>query len=119
MNRAEFEELRKQAKELHGMQGKEKEPLSIDAIFSALAISAALNRAMHIRKLTKEEAPEWFTTTLEKVKAAPGQKVTPQRFLMLAGRFPAKREDSLAVTRYLREAGYTPRKSGGNLIFEF
>jgi len=116
MNRAAFDSLRKRAAELHKAQdGKER--ISLDACFVALALDEALARP-RIRRASEDEPAQWFLDTLEKLKGS-GEKVTVSRFLMLAGKFPATRSDSLNVARWLREAGYTPRKTGGNLLFEF
>lgn len=119
MNQAQFESLRKQAKELYATQGGEKQKISLDAIFGALALDNALSRAEppRVRRATEEEPPEWFTDTLARLKGS-GERITVSRFLMLAGRFPAPRADALAVGRWLRQAGYIPRKTGGNMLFE-
>src|SRR5690606_37636772 len=109
-----FESLKKQAKALHGAQTGSAR-ISLDAIFTSLAIREAVKRR---RKTTEEGPPQWFADTLAKLKGS-GEKITVTRFLLLAGRFPASRADSLAVGRWLREAGHTPRKTGGQNIFEF
>lgn len=117
MKQAEFDALRKQAKELHSAQTGNPR-VSLDAIFTALALATLAEDAPKVRKATEEAPPAWFTETLAKMKGS-GERATVSRFLMLAGRFPATRSDSLAVGRWLREAGYTPRKTGGNILFEF
>lgn len=118
MTPTEFKGLRKQARDLHASQpATDKLKVSIDAIFIALAAEAAKNQRRAIRRVSEEAAPEWFNETLAKLKGT-GEKVTVGRFLLLAGKFPAQRSDSLATSRWLREAGYTPKKIGGNLIFE-
>ena len=120
MNRATFDELRKRAIELHKAQTGDKTKISLDAIFAALAFDDALQRAepIKVRRASDEEPPQWFTDTLEQLKGS-GEKITVARFLMLAGKFPATRPDSLNVGRWLREAGFIPRKTGGNMLFEF
>lgn len=118
MNRAEFDALRKQAKELHATQGREKEPVSIDAIFSALAMDDAISRVMKARKTATTAPPDWFSQTLEAVKKDAGNPFTVQRFLMLAGKWPADRSLSISVGRWLRDAGVESKKVGGNMLFE-
>jgi hypothetical protein len=119
MNRAAFDALRKKAAELHkGQEGRDR--VSLDACFIALALDDAIIRAElpKVRRASEDEPAPWFHDTLNKLKGT-GEKVTVGRFLMLAGKFPATRSDSLNVARWLREAGHTPRKTGGNLLFEF
>jgi hypothetical protein len=122
MNVDDFNDLRKQAGDLFASQpAKDKNKVTLDSVFIALAVANA-NPAKKsardaIRKQGDEPAPEWFTDTLKRLKGT-GEKVTVGRFLLLAGQFPATRSDSLNVSRWLREAGYTPRKTGGNLLFE-
>lgn len=117
MTRTEFDALRKQAKELHATQGKEKEPVSIDAIFSALALDDALTRAFNARKPKRAAPPSWVTQTLAEIKKDPGKPFTVQRFLILAGKWPADRSLSIRVGRWLRDIGVESEKVGGNMLF--
>jgi hypothetical protein len=117
MDIEEFRALAARAVELHASQGaRAKSKVSLDAVFLALAANSPASR--RVRKATEEEAPQWFHDTLKSLKGT-GERITVGRFLMLAGKFPATRSDALNVARWLREAGYTPRKTGGNLLFEF
>ena len=117
MNEDEFRKLRSQAVKLYDAQpARDKHKVSLDAVFTALAM-AGQGEAAKVRKLTEEEPPEWFTETLERLRGT-GERVTVARVLLLAGKFPATRSDSLSVGRWLREAGITPTKTGGNLIFQ-
>lgn len=122
----EFETLRSQAAELYAKQpAKDKNKVSVDAIFVSLAISGAQAETAEprakgkgYRRATSEDAPaDWFVETLKKLKGT-GEAVTAGRFLLLAGRFPATRMDSINTVRWLREAGYTPRRAGGQQLFD-
>jgi hypothetical protein len=116
MNTAEFKALRAKAGELFSAQpARDKLKVSLDAIFMALASQAA--EPAKVRRTSDEEAPEWFVDTLKKLRGT-GERVTVGRFLLLAGKFPSTRSDALNVGRWLREAGITPRKTGGNMLFE-
>lgn len=117
MNADDFKTLRKDACELFSLQpAKDKLKVSLDAVFIALA--AAQDPApKRIRKAADDAPPQWFTETLSKLKGT-GERVTVGRFLLLAGQFPATRSDSLNVSRWLREEGFVPRKTGGNLLFD-
>ena len=120
MNADDFKALRKEACDLFNAQpAREKLKVSLDAIFTALAIQKQQesDAPPRIRRTSEEAPPAWFTDTLSKLKGT-GERVTVGRFLLLAGQFPATRSDSLNVSRWLREAGYTPRKTGGNLLFD-
>ena len=59
----------------------------------------------------------WFVETLAALKGK-GESITVARFLMFANRFPVKRMDQVNAARWLRDAGYIPRKTGGNLVFD-
>lgn len=118
MTPTEFKALRKQACELFQSQpDRDKLKVNLDAIFIALATNEAKAKRRNIRRVSEEAAPAWFTDTLAKLKGT-GEKVTVGRFLLLAGKFPATKSDSISVGRWLREAGYEPRKIGGNQLFE-
>lgn len=118
MKPEKFNQLRDQAVALHKSQPARPaaDRLSLDAIFTALA--AADGGAASVRKTSEEPAPAWFTATFDKLQAA-GESFTVSRFLILAGRFPVTRSDQANVGRWLREAGLTPRKTGGQILFEF
>lgn len=116
MKDSDFKALQARAAELYASQGRtDKNKISLDAIFIALSSEKAA--PAKVRKVTEDAPPEWFTQTLERLRGT-GEKINVGRFLLLAGQFPAKRSDSLAVGRWLREAGYTPQKTGGNVLFE-
>lgn len=116
MNTAEFKALRAKACELYAAQPtRDKLKVSLDAVFVALAARAA--EPAKVRRTSDEEAPDWFIETLKKLRGS-GERVTVGRFLLLAGKFPSTRSDALNVGRWLREAGVTPRKTGGNMLFE-
>jgi len=121
MKPSDFLALREQAISLFEAQPKKKgEPeISLDAIFTALNNSSepATTTAKVPRRLRDDEPAEWFTKTLEKLKGT-GQVVTVSKFLMTAKRWPATRTDQLAAGRWLREAGYQPRKSGGQFLYD-
>jgi hypothetical protein len=120
MNADDFNALRKEACDLFNAQpAKDKLKISLDAIFVALASETGQDKGSRAknRKTSEDPPPAWFTETLDKLKGK-GERVTVGRFLLLAGQFPATRSDSLNTSRWLREAGYTPRKTGGNLLFE-
>lgn len=120
MNVQKFEAFRNQAIELFNSQpARDRHTLSLDAIFTALVLAegkGAGTRAQN-RRTSEETAPAWFEDTLKKLRGS-GEAMTVGRFLMLAGKFPATRSDALNASRWLREAGYTPRKTGGNLLFD-
>lgn len=116
MKDSEFKALHDRATELYASQSRnDKNKISLDAIFIALSSEKAA--PAKVRKVTEDTPPEWFTQTLDKLRGT-GEKINVGRFLLLAGKFPATRADSLAVGRWLREAGYTPQKTGGNMLFE-
>jgi hypothetical protein len=117
-----FKALREQAQTLFASQSaRDKARVSVDAIFQALASEHVANVGnggpQKVRKTSEEDAPAWFNDTLAKLRGT-GEKFTTGRFLLLAGRFPATRSDSINVGRWLREAGITPRKTGGQMLFE-
>lgn len=120
-----FKRLRERAIALHDEQPKNGR-ISLDAIFAALVAeenakqsgAEAKKPASGGRQKLADKAPEpWFTDTLGRLKGT-GEAVTAGRFLLLAGRFPATRADTLLVSRWLREAGYEPRMSGGQQLFD-
>lgn len=122
MNAEEFTDLRNQACELFSSQpARDKLKVSLDAVFIALATVEATPRKKsareQVQRVQEMGPPEWFEDTLKRLKGS-GEKLTVSRFLLLAGQFPATRSDALNVGRWLREAGYVPRKTGGNLLFE-
>lgn len=111
----DFKNMRGLACELFESQPpKDKLKISLDAVFIALANQAQPRKGYNA---SEEEVPEWFTETLDKLKGS-GERMTISRFLLLAGKFPTTRADSLAAGRWLREAGFEPKKIGGNLLFE-
>lgn len=121
MKPEQFQALRDQAATLFDSQKpRDKARVSVDSIFLALANDANLQAntgAAKVRRTSEEDAPEWFVETLGKLRGS-HEKFTVGRFLLLAGRFPATRSDSINVGRWLREAGVTPRKTGGQMLFE-
>lgn len=122
MNPSDFLALREQAISLFNAQPKKKgEPLvSLDAIFAALNTGGdpgETTSAKQTRRLRDDEPAEWFHKTLAKVKGT-GEAMTVSKFLMVAERWPATRTDQLAAGRWLREAGYQPRKSGGQFLYD-
>jgi hypothetical protein len=120
MKAEDFDSLRKAAGELFAQQSArgDKNKVSLDAIFTSLAVAHEVALKTGRQKSAKQEAaPEWFTKTFKQLKGK-GEAITVSRFLMLAGRFPATRPDALNVGRWLREAGIEPQKVGGNLLFK-
>lgn len=118
MTPTEFKSLRKQACDLYAAQPeRDKHKVSLDALFIALSAAESRTKKRDIQRAPKEAAPEWFNETLAKLKGT-GERVTVSRFLLLAGQFPASKADSFNTGRWLREAGFMPKKIGGNLIFE-
>lgn len=116
MNAEDFASLRKKAVALFDSQpAKDKlKNISLDAIFLALNSSA---QPVKVRRISDDDAPDWFHDTIKKLKGS-GEKFTVGRFLILAGKFPTSRELSLNTGRWLRSAGFIPRKTGGQHIFE-
>lgn len=105
--------LTAKARELHSKQDKRGPQVSIDAIFVALAQQGAAER---VRKPSDDGPPEWFVETVNKLRGT-NERFTTGRLLMLAGRFPAERSESIAVGRWLRELGLIPKKTGGQNVF--
>ncbi len=101
------------ARELHAKQGKRDPKVSLDSIFVALALESA---GTSVRKVSDDAPPAWFVETLDKLRGT-NERFTTGRFLMLAGRFPAERSESIAVGRWLRELGLIPKKTGGQNVF--
>jgi hypothetical protein len=118
MKDGDFKALCARASELHALQPRnEKNKVSLDAIFISLASGQESTGPAKRRRVTEEPAPEWFNETLKKLRGS-GEKITIGRFLLLSGKFPATRSDSLSVGRWLREAGIPEQKTGGNILFE-
>jgi len=118
MNTDEFNALRTQAVKLFDAQPAKdaKHRISLDTVFLALAGRAQSSPTPSRR--ADDAPPEWFTETLNRMRGS-GEKMTVGRFLLLAGKFPAERKDSLDAARWLREAGIEDKKIGGNLLFHF
>lgn len=113
----EFAELRATAIHLHATQpAREKAKVTLDAVFIAIARSRD-GAPPRLKRVSDEAPPEWFCATLEKLRGS-GERITVGRFLLLAGRYPATRADSLGVGRWLREAGFIPKKTGGQVLFD-
>ena len=108
----QFNALQAKARDLYAKQEKRGERVSLDAIFIALAAASDGS----VRKATDDTPPAWFVETLKRLKGT-NERFTTGRFLMLAGRFPAERSESLAVGRWLRELGLIPKKTGGQNVF--
>ncbi|HHA2674735.1 TPA: hypothetical protein ACOECQ_000802 [Stenotrophomonas maltophilia] len=121
MDEKTFTQLRENALALFETQpNKGKGGISLDAIFLALAAKDGDKAAAEAptTRTTKEMPPaEWFTETLDKLKGK-GEAMTISRFLMYAGRFPVKYADQRHAATWLREAGYIPRRIGGQLLFD-
>lgn len=114
-----FLDLRKQAIALYQAQPKKKsEPeLSLDTIFIALSSPSIKRTTQKYHRVHKQAAADWFIKTLEKLKGK-NVSLTATQFLNRTGRLGATRSDLLATGRWLREAGYLPRKSGGRLLYD-
>ncbi|MCU1069352.1 hypothetical protein [Stenotrophomonas maltophilia] len=122
----QFTSTRQKAIELFKSQPKGgKDIVSLDAIFISLC-SLANARAetgttrpdrTAARPGSQQPPAPWFTETLAALKGK-GESITVARFLMFANRFPVKRMDQVNAARWLRDAGYIPRKTGGNLVFD-
>lgn len=136
MDIQKFNALRDKAVELFQAQPeKDKNKISLDAIFGGLCAqdAAAIVVGATAGAFLPERSPSavknatvpgaqqqpatWFTETLEALKGK-GEVITIPRFLMFANRFPVKRMDQVNAARWLREAGYMPRKTGGQLVFD-
>ncbi|TFZ46468.1 hypothetical protein E5C33_04540 [Stenotrophomonas maltophilia] len=122
----QFTSTRQQAIELFKSQPKGgKDIVSLDAIFIALCSLAtaqtgtgnAQQPRTTARPGSQQPPAPWFTETLAALKGK-GESITVARFLMFANRFPVKRMDQVNAARWLRDAGYIPRKTGGNLVFD-
>ncbi|WP_295570184.1 hypothetical protein [Stenotrophomonas maltophilia] len=102
-----------------------KDNVSLDAIFIALCSQAtaatpasSAGQPPAVARPGRQQPPApWFTETLAALKGK-GESVTVARFLMFANRFPVKRMDQVNAARWLRDAGFIPRKTGGNLVFD-
>lgn len=105
--------LLKQARELHAKQEKKGERVSLDAMFIALSGSS---EGARVRKASSDAPPDWFVETVDRLRGT-SERFTTGRFLMLAGRFPAERSESIAVGRWLRELGLIPKKTSGQNVF--
>ncbi|WP_323162843.1 hypothetical protein [Stenotrophomonas maltophilia] len=126
MDVKDFKAIRDQAVELFSSQPKnDKANVSVDAIFIALCSASAKPAALvepvkaGVTAMPGRKQPPapWFTETLNALKGK-GEAVTVPRFLLYANRFPVKRMDQVNAARWLRDAGYIPRKTGGNLVFD-
>jgi hypothetical protein len=122
----QFTSTRQKAIELFKSQPKGgKDIVSLDAIFISLCSLAnaqtgtgnALQPRTATRPGSQQPPAPWFTETLAALKGK-GESITVARFLMFANRFPVKRMDQVNAARWLRDAGYIPRKTGGNLVFD-
>lgn len=102
-----------------------KDIVSLDAIFISLCslvsaqpeATAARQARTTARPGNQQPPAPWFIETLAALKGK-GESITVARFLMFANRFPVKRMDQVNAARWLRDAGYIPRKTGGNLVFD-
>jgi hypothetical protein len=112
MNFEDFTRCKDHAAMLHASQTGDA-VLSLDAIFIALNIRAAAPGSK--RRATRDAAPTWFTETLSRLA---GERVTVSHFLMMAGRLPITRQDSIDVAAWLRDMGKKDRKTGGKLLFD-
>lgn len=108
----QFNALQAKARDLYSQQEKRGERVSLDAIFIALSASSDGS----VRKAGDDAPPAWFAETVDRLRGT-NERFTTGRFLMLAGRFPAERSESLAVGRWLRELGLIPKKTGGQNVF--
>lgn len=120
----QFTSTRLKAIELFKSQPKGgKDVVSLDAIFISLCSLAqagdgSSTPARTVARPGRQQPPApWFTETLAALKGK-GESITVARFLMFANRFPVKRMDQVNAARWLRDAGYIPRKTGGNLVFD-
>ncbi|HEL3178893.1 TPA: hypothetical protein UME25_004717 [Stenotrophomonas maltophilia] len=120
----QFTSTRLKAIELFKSQPKGgKDVVSLDAIFISLCSLAragdgSSTQARTVARPGRQQPPApWFTETLAALKGK-GESITVARFLMFANRFPVKRMDQVNAARWLRDAGYIPRKTGGNLVFD-
>ncbi len=120
----QFTSTRLKAIELFKSQPKgSKDTVSLDAIFISLCSLAragdgSSTQARTVARPGRQQPPApWFTETLAALKGK-GESITVARFLMFANRFPVKRMDQVNAARWLRDAGYIPRKTGGNLVFD-
>lgn len=118
MKPEEFEALRKEAAVLFDSQPAKGPKISLDAIFVGLVNTRTISvrKARPRAKDGEEAVPKWFNDTVTKFRKS-GEDFTIGRFLMVAGQFPATRDMSFKVARWLRDAKVVERKTGGNLIF--
>lgn len=115
MNADEFKRYREHAITLHGSQEGEHQ-VGLDAIFAAVVAHALAARCKPGRKpVEATEAPPWFA---DAVKRLAGRSVTASQFLVLSGRTPVTDNDRRNVGRWLRDAGYRPKKIAGQLLFQ-
>lgn len=116
MNFDQFNAYRDQALLLHASQ-EGPHQVGLDAIFAAVVAHAASARAKPAGRppVERQPAPQWFLDALARLA---GQRVTASSFLMLSGHAPVTDEDRRNVGRWLREAGKTPRKIGGQQLFQ-
>lgn len=91
--------------------------ISADAIFSAIILGKRKPGRPGTRPkiVVPTEPPDWFAEALTSLK---GQALTIGKFMMLAGRIPATREEARAVGRWLRASGRQPRKCAGFQLFD-
>ncbi|HKY46129.1 MAG TPA: hypothetical protein VJM50_23765 [Pyrinomonadaceae bacterium] len=106
MTRDEFNRNRSLAIDLYATQGDTT--VSLDAIFIAVSMRAA-------RQPNDDgPPPEWFTELCARMS---GQAVTVSKLMMMAGRFPVSRQETLKAGRWLRSMGKEPRKTGGKQLY--
>lgn len=110
MNADEFKRYREQAIALYTSQTGEHQ-VGLDAIFSALVARGKPGR----KPVEATEAPPWFD---DAVKRLAGRNVTASKFLVLSGQTPVTENDRRNVGRWLRDAGYRPKKIAGQLLFQ-
>jgi len=122
----QFTSTRLKAIELFKSQPKgSKDTVSLDAscialctLATARAGAGSAQQARTVARPGNQQPPApWFVETLAALKGK-GESITVARFLMFANRFPVKRMDQVNAARWLRDAGYIPRKTGGNLVFD-
>jgi hypothetical protein len=129
MEEDSFNDMREQAIKLfHAQPAKAKEKIGLDAIFVSLALADAVQEKVasggkgtaknEFRLARDDQAPDWFHETVKKMREAGEKGVTIQRFLLVAKRFPIKRMDRVNVGRWLREEGYVPRRSAGQVLWD-
>lgn len=117
MDAEQFQALRQEALKLFKTQPK-TDRISLDAIFAALVDERTDRPEASYRSVKQDPPPAWFDEAVKKLRGS-GERLAITRFLMLAGRFPTSREETYATGRWLRRAGFTARKVGGQILFEF